>query len=229
MKKYNFGNCIVYSLIDLDEEQFNKWIKDRCCLIELEDKTLGIIKENDNVYYVTASNDFKDYIQELTENAIYDSLTGAFNKKEILEALKRHFESFVRYDTPFSVLLFDIDFFKKVNDTYGHLAGDYILKEFVKIINSIIRKSDILGRFGGEEFILVLPNTKMCGAMKFANRLKEEIESFTFKFNNEEIKITTSIGVTSASKKDDVKSLLARVDEALYEAKRKGRNRIEYR
>jgi diguanylate cyclase (GGDEF)-like protein len=92
-----------------------------------------------------------------------------------------------------------------------------------------MRKSDFCGRFGGEEFIIILPETKLVGAMRFANRLKEAVENYDFNFNNVHIPVTISIGITSVGLNDSVESLLSRVDEALYEAKRKGRNRVEYR
>ncbi|WP_457564111.1 GGDEF domain-containing protein, partial [Caminibacter pacificus] len=228
MEKYKFGESEVFSSFPITKSFFDKWIKNRCGKVESDDKKFCVIREDDNTYLISSSKCFNSYISKLTENAIFDSLTGAYNKKEILEALKKQLENYIRYKKePFSVMIFDIDFFKKVNDTYGHLAGDFILKEFVKIIKKLIRKSDILGRFGGEEFVLILPNTKISGAMKLAERIKNAIENHTFNFNSTPIKVTTSIGITSASLTDSVDSLLARADEALYEAKRKGRNRIE--
>ena len=126
-------------------------------------------------------------------------------------------------------MMLDIDHFKKINDTYGHLAGDFVLKEIAKIIKDSIRKSDICGRFGGEEFVIVLPNTKLSGAMKLAERIRETIQNHTFDFNGKKINVTVSIGITSVGVNDSYESLISRADEALYEAKEKGRNRIEYR
>jgi len=230
MEKYRFGEDEVYSPFPITKSFFQKHIKNRCGLVDVNKKKFCVIKEKEHLYIICTSKCFLSYISELTENAIFDSLTGIYNKKEILEYLKKNLQNYKRYKKePFSVMIFDIDYFKKVNDTYGHLAGDYILKQFVKIIKKLIRKSDILGRFGGEEFILILPNTKLSGAMKLARRIKDAIENYTFMFDNKPIKITTSIGITSSSLQDDVDTILMRADEALYEAKRKGRNRIEYR
>jgi len=126
-------------------------------------------------------------------------------------------------------MMLDIDHFKKINDTYGHLAGDFVLKEIAKIVKNLIRKSDICGRFGGEEFVILLPNTKLSGAMKLAERIRETIQNHTFDFNGKKINVTVSIGITSVGVNDSYESLISRADEALYEAKEKGRNRIEYR
>jgi diguanylate cyclase (GGDEF)-like protein len=109
------------------------------------------------------------------------------------------------------------------------LAGDFVLKELAKLVKSLMRKSDLCGRFGGEEFIIILPETKLVGAMKFANRLKQAVENYHFEFNNTVIPVTISIGITGVGVNDSLQSILSRVDDALYEAKRKGRNRIEYR
>jgi len=224
MKKYEIDGKKIYSFEELDENLLKELIKN--CGLNNE---YIVLKENDN-YFISRSKCFLDFIKNLRDNAVLDPLTGVYNKKEILNFLEKLLANYIRYKKdPFSVMMLDIDFFKKINDTYGHLAGDFILKEFVKIIQKIIRHSDILGRFGGEEFIVLLPNTKVSGALRLAHRIKEEVEKNSFQFGNKDIKITTSIGITSASLNDSLESLLERVDEALYDAKRKGRNRIEYR
>jgi diguanylate cyclase (GGDEF)-like protein len=182
------------------------------------------------VYVIEELKYFDLMLDEIEQKAIIDPLTGAYNKKEILEQLKRFLMVYLRYNqNSFSVVMFDIDFFKKVNDTYGHLAGDFVLKELSVLIKSLIRESDIFGRFGGEEFILILPETKIVGALKLAERLRKAVENHDFIFNGQKIPITISLGVTSVSKTDSVESLFDRCDMALYEAKRKGRNRVEYR
>jgi diguanylate cyclase (GGDEF)-like protein len=173
---------------------------------------------------------FDILLEEVGQKAIIDPLTGAYNKKEILEQLKRFLMIYLRYkQNSFSVVMFDIDFFKRVNDNYGHLAGDFILKEIGFLTKKVIRSSDVFGRFGGEEFILILPETKIVGALKLAERLRKAVENHDFIFNGQKIPITISLGVTSVSKTDSVESLFDRCDMALYEAKRKGRNRVEYR
>ena len=212
--------------LDISKEFFENVIKPReCDEVEINGEKYWVLKKGK--YYII---DKFECIEKLKENAIYDALTGCYNKKEILEFLENYLSSYIRYKkSPFSVLMFDIDHFKKINDTYGHLAGDFVLKELARLVKSLMRKSDLCGRFGGEEFIIILPETKLVGAMRFANRLRESVEKHKFIFNNIQIPVTISIGITSAGFSDSVESLLSRVDDALYEAKRKGRNRVEYR
>ena len=222
----NENGDIKSELDFLDKKYFENYIKGKYC-VKIEDKYWAI--KSGNRYIIDDFDGIDKFKEELAKEAIIDPLTRCFNKKEIEILIENSLKSYFRYGDPFCILMLDIDFFKKVNDTYGHLAGDFILKEVTKIIQEEIRKSDICGRFGGEEFIILLPNTKMNGAMKLSYRIKQSIESKDFKFNNSIIKISVSIGITSPSKTDSIFSLIERVDEALYEAKKKGRNRVEYR
>jgi diguanylate cyclase (GGDEF)-like protein len=188
------------------------------------------ITHNHICYYIQELKYLNFILEEMEKKSIIDGLTGTYNKKEIEESLKKYLLIYLRYKkNPFSVIIFDIDFFKKVNDTYGHLAGDYILKELSKLIKEVIRDSDILGRFGGEEFMIILPETKVVGAIKLAKRLRKACEEHTFIFDGQKINITISLGVTSVTKTDFVESLIERCDTALYDAKKNGRNRVEYR
>ena len=172
---------------------------------------------------------FYDRILELEEKSVLDGLTKAFNKANMNLILEKLLYNALRYKDDLSLILLDIDHFKKINDTYGHLAGDLVLIELANIIRESIRKSDIFGRIGGEEFLIALPNTKIVGALKFAKRLKNSIEKKEFIFDNKKIYITVSMGITSIQSDDSLYSFLSRADEALYDAKRKGRNRVEYR
>ena len=200
-------------------------------------KNRPYVKLNDNLWAIKSGNKYlvDDFdgvdilVEELKKEAIYDFLTKCYNKKEIEFLLERFLKEAIRYNLPLSVMMLDIDHFKKINDTYGHLAGDFVLKEVAKIIKSTIRKSDACGRFGGEEFLIILPNTKLSGAMKLAERIRENIQNHQFVFQEHKITITVSIGITSVSKNDSIFSIIERADEALYEAKHKGRNRVEYR
>ena len=127
-----------------------------------------------------------------------------------------------------SLIILDIDFFKKVNDTYGHLIGDEILKFLVKNIKLKLRDSDVLSRFGGEEFIILLSRTDIDGAKIVAQSIKEYIQSINYVDEEHSINITISIGVTQSNKDDiHMRSIVQRADEALYKAKENGRNRIE--
>ena len=221
---------ILSNIDGFDENFFNENIKNKHCdEITINNNKYWVIKKN-NIYIIDKFECFDNKITEQKKNALYDSLTGCYNKKEIQIFIEKLLYTYLRYKKePFSLLMIDIDFFKKINDTYGHLAGDKALKEMTKIVFSLIRQSDFFGRYGGEEFLLVLPNTKITGAIKLAKRIKDSIESHIFKFDKNDIKFTVSIGVTSVGLNDSYESLISRVDEALYEAKNKGRNRIEYR
>ena len=213
----------------LTKEYFEKNIKnkDYVKLIENNEEYWAI--RSGKKYIIDKFEGVDKLVENLQKAAIFDDLTGCYNKKEIEVLLEKFLKEALRYSTPLSIIMLDIDHFKKVNDTYGHLAGDFILKEIANVIKKSIRSSDACGRFGGEEFIILLPNTKLSGAMKLAERIRKNIENYEFVFRNKKIPITVSIGITSASKNDSVFSLIQRADEALYEAKNKGRNRIEYR
>ena len=210
----------------LDKEYFEKNIKNKD-FTKIEDKYWSI--KSGNKYIIDEFDGIDTLKSNLEKKALYDPLTNCFNKKEIEFLAENFLKNYLRYNTPFSILMLDIDFFKKVNDTYGHLAGDYILKEVSNTIKETIRDSDVCGRFGGEEFLVLLPNTKMSGALKLAKRIRQTIENKKFEFENKKINITISIGLTSASKTDSVFSLIERADEGLYDAKKNGRNRVEYR
>ena len=179
-------------------------------------------------FYIQNIDTIKNLLLEKKE-ILYDGLTKCYLKREIESFIEHALENFVRYKKEkFSVLMFDIDFFKKVNDTYGHLAGDYVLKELATLIKKSLRKSDICGRFGGEEFLLLLPNTKASGALKLATKLNDLVKQHHFEYASQTIPITISIGITSVSYSDSFHSIIQRCDEALYQAKERGRDRVEY-
>jgi len=166
----------------------------------------------------------KEANKELKRKAISDSLTNVFNHQFITEALKKKIEVAKRYKQELSILMLDLDNFKGVNDTYGHLVGDEVLIEVVEKIKACMRKADFLGRYGGEEFLLVLPRTDLEGASTLAERIRRNIEKSTFK--EEDLKVTVSIGVTSY-KSHDCSDLINDADACMYRAKRLGKNRVE--
>ncbi|WP_333570594.1 GGDEF domain-containing protein [Thermodesulfobacterium commune] len=154
-----------------------------------------------------------------------DPLTGVFNRRAINKIIHREISFALRHKLPLSIVMVDIDYFKKINDTYGHEMGDYVLKKIAQTIKKSIRKEDIFGRYGGEEFILILPNTDIEKAYQVAERMRQKIEKIKFKGIKE--KITASFGLTELLPNDNIKSIIQRGDEALYLAKNKGRNRCE--
>lgn len=160
--------------------------------------------------------------------ATRDDLTGALNKKAILEIVKEEFSRSTTKGNPLTLLFFDIDHFKQINDKFGHPAGDYVLKEICSLIkNRMTRQQDALGRYGGEEFVLVLRETPLRIAVEVSERIRSTIEKHNFNFDAKQIPVTISVGVASldstAKSADD---LLTTADKALYDAKAQGRNRV---
>ena len=153
-----------------------------------------------------------------------DALSGLYNRRYMNKRLEEEIMKHQRYGTAFSVLLLDIDYFKKINDTFGHDKGDLVIKKISSLMQKHIRNTDICARWGGEEFLILASNSDLSGAVKLANNLKDLIENSDFEINN---KVTVSIGVSSMNKHLEEESLLKLVDNALYKAKEKGRNRVE--
>jgi len=157
-----------------------------------------------------------------------DSLTGIFNRKAIIETLQEEFTKAKLRNAPLSFIIFDIDFFKKINDTYGHPAGDYVLKETCDLIkNKMIRPTDALGRYGGEEFVLLLPGTQSQIAIDVAERIRSKIEQHPYIFEDKRILVTISLGVVALdSTSNTPEQLISLADKALFDAKNQGRNRV---
>lgn len=156
-----------------------------------------------------------------------DGLTQLFNRSHWQSRLSEEFSRAARYQTPLSLIMFDLDHFKKVNDTYGHLGGDAVLCAVSRVVKSSLRENDIAGRYGGEEFGIILPNTPEAGAMVVAERIRAAIEASPIPFEDREIKATSSLGVTEYRPGvADCEELIAQADAALYKAKEGGRNRV---
>lgn len=156
-----------------------------------------------------------------------DGLTQLFNRSHWQSRLSEEFSRAARYQTPLSLIMFDLDHFKKVNDTYGHLGGDAVLCAVSRVVKSSLRENDIAGRYGGEEFGIILPNTPEAGAMVVAERIRAAIEASPIPFEDREIKATSSLGVTEYRQGvADCEELIAQADAALYKAKESGRNRV---
>jgi len=155
-----------------------------------------------------------------------DPLTGIGNRSALEEALKREIDLAQRNAAPLAMMVLDIDHFKQVNDTYGHAAGDCALKRFAETVNDCARGSDMLFRFGGEEFVLLLNNTDIEGAALFGERIRNAIEQMELECDGSQFKITVSIGISTLRSKDSTESLFNRADHLLYNAKTGGRNRV---
>lgn len=180
-------------------------------------------------------------LKELEELANTDDLTGMFNRRAIVHLLKEEFHKSGQFGFPLSVAMVDLDHFKIINDTYGHLAGDTVLKEITKVLRDGLRHIDVLGRYGGEEFLCILPSTSPEGAMITAERVRERVEELLFEVTGadvltpifpeeaptgEIVRITVSIGVASLDgSMADAENLVSAADSALFMAKESGRNR----
>jgi len=158
--------------------------------------------------------------------SITDSLTKAFNRQYLYQRLPDEIERCRRYGDQMSVVLMDVDHFKQFNDTFGHAAGDFVLKEIVRVALATIRDVDGLVRYGGEEFLMLLPKTAIEGASGAAERLRAAIEQADFLWSDQKLKVTISAGVVALWPGASDDALLKRVDELLYQAKTGGRNRV---
>jgi two-component system cell cycle response regulator len=166
--------------------------------------------------------------EELERLANFDPLTGLYNRQAILGKLRELINRAKRYKEDFSLSMLDIDHFKKVNDRYGHLTGDEVLEKIAALIHRNIRDTDIAGRYGGEEFIIILPLADLSSAMVVTERVRNIIENAEMKDSAGNVfVITVSQGLSSWEQGEDAYSLISRADEALYKAKENGRNRVE--
>lgn len=165
---------------------------------------------------------------KLEQLAILDPLTKTYNRRFGLERLKEEFGRSIRTNNPLGILMFDIDFFKKVNDTYGHIVGDQVLIGISEILRVNLRKGDILVRYGGEEFMALLPGASNEGLEKVSEKIRRYVEEHIVKYKEQEIKVTISIGGTSIPEQDyeSIEQFIDIADNHLYEAKDSGRNRV---
>ena len=166
----------------------------------------------------------RDLHQTMIRLSQEDDLTGLFNRRRTAELIENEIQRASRYDTIFSIILMDIDHFKAVNDRFGHQAGDEVLIKITEVIRSKVRATDFVGRWGGEEFLIILPETDMDGGFSLANKIRTRLESaYLGKIGYR----TASFGVAAFEDADDIEAIIARADAGLYAAKRGGRNRVE--
>ncbi|MCB1198962.1 MAG: diguanylate cyclase [Deltaproteobacteria bacterium] len=178
---------------------------------------------------------YVDEIEESFNEQLYnaankDFLTQVYNKKYFIDRLKMEFSYSRRHGAPLSLMIFDIDFFKKINDTHGHLAGDALLKQFADIIEQTKRQEDLFARYGGEEFMLLLRDTDLETSISIAEKIRKKIATTTFHIEQNTVSMTVSIGVSVLVGEGckTYKELIESADQQLYKAKEKGRNRVCY-
>ena len=193
-----------------------------------EEKIISPLKNEQGVirYFISTGHDISNRValeEKLQQLATKDALTGVYNRYKLNSKIEDEIKRADRYGDTFGLAMLDIDHFKKVNDTFGHDVGDYVLQELSRIILKSIRETDSFGRWGGEEFMLLLPHTSNKQVVEIAEKLRTTVQNHTFKHVD---KITISIGVTLYKQKEGISQLLKRADIALYEAKRNGRNQV---
>jgi two-component system cell cycle response regulator len=192
-------------------------------------KSGDLLKVGDVIFkFLAGQNVEAAYHEEIYRMTIRDGLTSIANVRCLNEFLEREFARSRRHGRELAVILFDIDHFKHINDTLGHLTGDYVLREMARLVDARVRRDELLARYGGEEFCLVLPETSLEGALGYAEIIRKCIEDHRFVFDGAVIPVTISLGVATFS--PDMSrplDIIRAADEALYRAKRAGRNRVE--
>jgi two-component system cell cycle response regulator len=177
--------------------------------------------------FILSDESEKVFHDELYRMGVMDPVTNIYNKRYFTERLKQEFSLAKRNKTELSLLMIDLDFFKKINDTYGHLAGDFVLGKISEIFSTMTRDEDIVARYGGEEFVAILPGSGEEGAVICAERIREKIAQTSFMFEDEKINITVSIGVATLDENSlfgSYEDFIEAADNCLYRSKKSGRN-----
>ncbi len=205
---------------EVENKAFHSKVFDDLDIIKLNLIKLGIeLKE----HFEKMSNKVKKYAKD----AFVDPLTGALNRRALIRVGENTVENAKIKNMPLSIILIDLDFFKNINDTYGHDTGDIVLKDFANTVKNIISKRDIVIRLGGEEFLIILPGADIDKAVEIAEKIRKTVESKSLKINGNEIKYTISAGVEKLTDEDsNIFDLIVKADKKLYEAKRMGRNKV---
>lgn len=214
------------------------WMTNKYILGQVEHRLLnvGYIEElralNDKIQktnedFVKRNLELQDIQEQLQMLAAHDVLTGLYNRRYILERIEEKLPEIRRYQLECCFVVIDVDYFKDVNDNYGHLAGDDVLKVIAQILTNGVRQGDIVARYGGEEFLLFLPMTDVEAANFLVERLRLALEEHEHVVEGEVLKVTASFGIAQHSVHDSADKSIARADKALYEAKLAGRNRIK--
>jgi diguanylate cyclase (GGDEF)-like protein len=197
--------------------------------LEIETDSLNTKMQKDDEIVKTMQLKIKSLEEALNiakKESKKDFLTSLVSKRGLDEELNRVHKSYIRYEIEYSLAFFDIDFFKKVNDTYGHEAGDLVLKKIGELFKIIKRDVDVVGRYGGEEFLAILPNTPLDGALIFSEKVRKLVEETEFLYKGDEIPVTISVGVSHCEGFSEQKDMIADADSQLYNAKKSGRNQV---
>ncbi len=219
-KKFTIKNLISYDLREEDCHAKIYMVPGRT-MLDCHDDIVNVILKSTGI---ALSRQMK--IEKLNDAARLDPLTGCYNRREFEAQMKRNIARAVRHKTQLSVFMLDIDYFKKVNDTFGHQAGDEVLKSIARLVMDNIRVNDVLARYGGEEFMAILPDTGKREAMELADRIRRKIAKKTIKTSEGDIRVTASFGVANFSGHSDAEQLIKDADTMLYKAKLNGRNTV---
>lgn len=205
----------VVGYINLDSTHTNMFDKSHADRLQIFADQAALAIENARMF------------EKVEQMAIVDMLTGLYNRRHFYELAERELERYKRYHSPFSIILLDLDHFKRVNDNYGHPAGDAVLQGLAHIFGESLRKMDVPGRLGGEEFVILLPETGIEQAVHVAERLRLKIEQNIFEVDGNHIRMTASMGVVAASEDlVQLQQLISMADKVMYQAKEAGRNRV---
>jgi diguanylate cyclase (GGDEF)-like protein len=234
LKKVNGSqNKIKEISVELQEKEDDNNIKDKLLKVvvsmdeELESLNSALKEEDENISLLKEKIKLLEYeIEKLSKQLKIDYLTGIGNRQAMEEELEKREAEFIRYGRIYSVVFFDVDHFKRINDTYGHLVGDCVLREIGRILRRNSRIMDFVGRYGGEEFVAILPSTDLKGAFLYAKKIKNLIKNHDFKCEGYTLKVTISGGVASRNEVNSKEEILKLADERLYMAKRSGRDKV---
>ena len=204
------------------------FVNDREVKQEEELRSGDLVKIGGSIFKFLYGGDVESlFHEEIYRITIVDGLTQCYNKRYFMEFLEREMARGLRYGRPLSLMMFDLDHFKLVNDNFGHLAGDYVLRELAGLVRSRVRKEECLARYGGEEFALVSPESGPERVRKFAEKIRRLAEGHVFRFDNKPIPVTLSIGVAEMrTDMTEPSRFIRAADEKLYQAKHQGRNQV---
>jgi diguanylate cyclase (GGDEF)-like protein len=205
-------------LLQKKEQDMNRLNETEARLMEMSSRMTEIKQEADEI---------KRKSNEMEIESTRDGLTGLFNRRAYDQKIQEILADLKRYDTPASLMICDIDFFKKINDNFGHIVGDLALKKLASLLTERLRINDFIARYGGEEFAIILTHTDMNGAIIACEGIRKYIDNAVFSYKNQKIALTVSIGISAFYKEDDENSVFERADNALYLAKRSGRNTVK--
>ncbi|MCA1928155.1 MAG: diguanylate cyclase [Calditerrivibrio sp.] len=219
---------VVLSKIDDLSKEINKKIDNKTVVLDHLEKEKEVVNKELTEYRTKEAEleRLKKDVERYKMESVTDPLTSLFNRKFMAKKIMEEIERCKRYGSTFSLIFLDIDDFKKINDVYGHIIGDFVLKYLSDIIKSELRKADYAFRYGGEEMVILLAETGIENAIKFSERLLETIRNTVFKYKSESLKITVSMGVSEFNPAETMENLINRADMAMLRAKREGKNRI---